>query len=61
MKSLFLALIFFGVVVYGCYDVTPYKRALRRVIRRTPKPAGRPSGTGPIDPMPYEPPRRHYR
>jgi hypothetical protein len=35
MKSLILAMILFAVVVYGCYDVKPF-RNVRRVIRRVP-------------------------
>lgn len=47
MKSLILALIFFGLVVYGSYDVAPF-RAARRVVRRTPKAEG--AGTAPLPP-----------
>ena len=36
MKTLVLALFFFGALGYGCYDVKPFKAA-RRVLRRTPK------------------------
>jgi hypothetical protein len=35
MKSLILALILFAVVVYGCYDVKPF-RNVKRVLRRVP-------------------------
>ena len=35
MKSLILALLLFAVVLYGCYDVKPF-RNVRRAIRRIP-------------------------
>jgi hypothetical protein len=64
MKSLVLALIFFGVVMYGCFDVKPY-RAIRKLVRR-PSKAG-PGSTaplaGPAAPAPEDerPLTRRYR
>lgn len=58
MKSLVLALIFFGVVVYGCFDVKPF-RAVRKLVRRPSRAAGTPSApTGPIAPEPSPQPER---
>jgi hypothetical protein len=45
MKSLILALLLFGVVVYGCYDVKPF-RPIKRALRRVPG-----SKTGPLRPQ----------
>jgi hypothetical protein len=45
MKSLILAMLLFAVVVYGCYDVKPF-RNIRRAIRRVP--GGK---TGPLRPQ----------
>lgn len=42
MKSLVLALLLFAVVIYGCYDVKPW-RPVKRAIRRVPG-----SRTGPL-------------
>ena len=65
MKSLILAFIFFGVLVYGCFDVKPY-RAVRKLVRRPTRAAGEPAAPqGPIAPEPEyqpEPPlSRRYR
>ena len=68
MKSLVLAFIFFGVVIYGCFDVQPFK-AVRRVLKRTPSKTGgtaplRRTGPLPTQPYPehqeYPARRRHY-
>ena len=64
MKSLVLALMFFGVLVFGCYDVKPF-RAVRKLVRRPSKAVG--AQTGPIaheaEPPPPEarPLSRRYR
>lgn len=66
MKSLVLALIFFGVLVYGCFDVKPYK-AIRKLVRRPSRAAGEHADqTGPlpheVEPRRQEPPlSRRYR
>ena len=49
MKSFMLAVLFFGVVAYGLYDVKPY-RAVRKLVRKVGK------GTGPVGPLPIAPP-----
>lgn len=64
MKSLVLALVFFGLVLYGCHDVAPFK-AVKRVLKRTPAKRGTgPIGTAPLPQEPeytgYAPRRRHY-
>ena len=56
MKSLILAFIFFGVVVYGCFDVQPF-RAIKRVLRRSPSKAG----TAPLQQPPVQAPHDPYR
>lgn len=57
MKSLVLALIFFGVLVYGCYDVKPF-RTVRKLVRRPSRVAGdHAAQTGPLPYQP-EPPRQ---
>ncbi|MDB5101550.1 MAG: hypothetical protein JWM80_5971 [Cyanobacteria bacterium RYN_339] len=50
MKSLILAILLFAVVVYGCYDVKPF-RNIRRVIRRVPggKTGSLRQQTGPLE------------
>ena len=62
MKNLLLAVIFFGVVLWGCHDVVPFK-AIRRAIRRTPRQAQPPAP--PAEPVgtyaAYEPRPRRYR
>lgn len=58
MKSLVLALIFFGVLVYGCYDVKPF-RAVRKLVRRPSRAAGdATTQTGPLAPEPTPEPDR---
>ena len=50
MKSLILAMLLFAVVIYGCYDVKPF-RHVKRVIRRVPGSKTGPlrGQTGPLD------------
>ena len=64
MKSLVLAIIFFGVLVYGCYDVKPF-RAIRKLVRRPSRAATPPAEPGVSAPEPTpqpEPPlSRRYR
>lgn len=50
MKSLLFALLLFAVVVYGCFDVKPF-RPIRRVLRRIPGGRTGPlrSRTGPLE------------
>ncbi len=48
MKSLILALILFGVVVYGCFDVKPYRAAKRLIRRNTTTRTGPLRATGPL-------------
>lgn len=56
MKSLILAMVFFAVLFYGCYDVKPF-RAIRKIVRRPGK-----RGSAPIrhevepPPHPMDPP-----
>ncbi len=58
MKSLVLAIIFFGVVVYGCFDVKPF-RAVRKLVRRPSRATGEASArTGPSAPEPTPEPER---
>lgn len=61
MKSLILAIIFFGLLWWGTHDVTPF-RAIRRAIRRTPK--AKPESTGKTGrlqmPPVYEPTARRH-
>jgi hypothetical protein len=54
MKSLIIAFVFFGVLVYGCYDVKPFQ-AIRRVLKRTPGKTGPLRRTGPLPQEPVYP------
>lgn len=60
MKSLILAFIFFGLLVWGAHDVAPF-RAVRRVLRRTPKARPEPARPARVQAPPaYEPPARRH-